>query len=229
MKTMKLTYPQLFSKLAVYCAGLMTMAFGITFSIRSDLGISPVSSLPYAMGRVTGINMGTFVTLFFILYILLQLLLLRKDFKWVDLSQILFSFLFGYFVDFSNGVLADFSIPTYGGQLLMLIISIFLISFGLTLYIKAKLVVLPPEGVVLAITRLLPQGKFSRVKMSFDCILVAIAILLTFTFLGSVEGVREGTILSAILIGRLVPFNTRLADGALGRLGYYRLNPSNIH
>ena len=211
------------AKILIYMLGLLVMAFGIAFSIRSNLGISPVSSLPFAVSHVTGISTGTFVTLFFVVYIVLQIAMLRRRYKWINLTQILVSVVFGYFVDFAMVLTEGLMLPTYLGQLLMLAISIYLISFGLVLYVEARLIVLPPEGLVLTVTELIRGGTFSKVKIAFDCLLVALAIIVTFVFSGSVYGVREGTVLSALLIGKLVPFNNRIVGSVLGKTGYYRL------
>ncbi len=60
----------------------------------------------------------------FCFYILVQILLLRKKFRPIDLTQLVFSTIFGRFVDVAKKVVGDFAIPTYPGQLVMLAISI---------------------------------------------------------------------------------------------------------
>ena len=103
------------SKVAVYAVGLLFMAFGVAFSVNSGLGVSPVNSLPYVVSLVLGVDMGSCVIAVFCFYVLVQILIYRRDFKWVNLTQILFSTLFGYFVDFAKAVVGDFALPTYPG------------------------------------------------------------------------------------------------------------------
>jgi len=216
----KINWKVFIPKIFIYILGLFVMAFGISFSVRSNLGISPVSSLPFALGRITGLSMGTFVTAMFVVYVLIQIVLLRRNFKWINLTQVLFAIMFGYFVDFSNRVTANLAPISYLGQFALLLLSAYTISFSLTLYMEANLIPLPTEGVVATITQLLPNGKFGRVKIAFDCILVAIAIILSWVFLRNLEGIREGTIISGLLIGKMVPFNEKLSVGLLRRFGY---------
>ena len=156
----------------IFCIGLFILAIGIAFAINSDLGISPVNSLPFAAHLVSGINMGTAVTVFLLLLIGLQAVILRREFKLIELTQIVFSTLFGFFVDLAIFIVGDFTIPMYAGQLAMLAISIVLVATGIAMYLEAKLISLPPEGIIIAIIKKYPRHTFTRVKVMFDCILV---------------------------------------------------------
>lgn len=111
-------------KALIYVTGLLFMAFGVAFSVNSSLGVSPVNSLPYVISRITGLDLGNCVIGIFAFYILVQILLLRKKFRPIDLTQLIFSTIFGRFVDVAKKVVGDFAIPTYPGQLVMLAISI---------------------------------------------------------------------------------------------------------
>ena len=147
--------------------------------------------------------MGTCVTAIFCFYILLQLLLLRKEFHPISLLQIVFSTVFGYFVDFAKMLIGDFAIPTYWGQLSMLAVSIVLIALGVLLYMDVQLVPMPMEGLSSTIAKKLKKP-FPTMKSVIDCLVVFIGVALSFLFLGGLEGIREGTILSAILVGKLI-------------------------
>lgn len=104
-------------KALIYVTGLLFMAFGVAFSVNSSLGVSPVNSLPYVISRITGLDLGNCVIGIFAFYILVQILLLRKKFRPIDLTQLVFSTIFGRFVDVAKKVVGDFAIPTYPGQL----------------------------------------------------------------------------------------------------------------
>lgn len=199
-------------RIVIYIAGLLALAFGVAFSVNSDLGVSPVNSLPYVISLITEWGMGKCVILIFSGYILIQMILLGKQFPWINLTQILFSTLFGYFVNLAKWVVGDFSIPTYPGQLVMLFISIFLVAVGVCLYMNVKLVYMPMEGMTHAIAgKLFPHRAFHEVKVIMDCVVVGVGILLSFLFLGRLEGIREGTVICALLVGRFMkPLQTYL-------------------
>ena len=208
-RNMLMQLPRPTAKLAVrflfYAIGLFILALGVAFSINSRLGVSPVSSLPYVASLITGLNLGLLVMASYLIYIMLQIILLGKKFRWIDLTQLLFSVLFGYFVDLTKVLLGDFRIPTYPGQLLMLGISMILISIGVVLYVNVNLINMPMEALTVAVRdRLFPKRTFSDVKIMLDTTVVTTAILLSFLFLKNVSGVREGTVLSALLVGRIM-------------------------
>lgn len=206
------------SKVAVYAVGLLFMAFGVAFSVNSGLGVSPVNSLPYVVSLVLGVDMGSCVIAVFCCYVLVQIVIYRRDFKWVNLTQILFSTLFGYFVDFAKAVVGDFALPTYPGQLIMLAVSMVLVALGVCLYMDAGLVNMPMEGMTNAIAERIVKKPFHDVKVAVDCLAVAAAILLSFVGLGGLEGIREGTLLCALLVGKMMKPMQKVVAPLVARL-----------
>ena len=211
---------KLAAQVTVYCTGLFILAIGIAFAINSDLGISPVNSVPFAVHLVSGINMGTAVTVFFLLLIGLQAALLRRDFKLRVLTQIIFSTIFGFFVDLAIFIVGDFTIPTYVGRLAMLAISTVLIAVGVAMYLEAKLISLPAEGIILAVIQKYPRYTFTRIKVIFDCVLVVIAVAITLVFLRGLYGTREGTVISAILLGKAIYYARKVVVWGLRKVGF---------
>lgn len=199
----KSTPVQFVIRVLIYCLGLLSLAFGVAFSVNSNLGVSPVNSLPYVISRIVNVQMGTCVTAVFCFYILLQILILGRKFNPVNLLQIVFSTIFGYFVDFAKMVLGDFTIPTYFGQLTMLAISIPLIAVGIALYMDAQLVPMPMEGLSSCLADKFGMS-FPNMKTIVDCLVVGIGLVLCFVFLGKLDGLREGTIITAVVTGKII-------------------------
>lgn len=201
---MKKTKPaQLAARLGIYCLGLLVLAFGIALSVNSKLGVSPVSSLPYVVSLIVNISLGTCTIIVYAVYILLQMILNGRKFQPALLLQLVFSTIFGYFVDGAKFVLGDFCLPTYFGQLAMLAASILLIGLALVLYIEVDLAPMPAEGLVGCIAGKLKKP-FSNMKTLFDCTSVLVAAVLSLVFLGKLAGIREGTVITAILAGRMM-------------------------
>lgn len=191
-------------RVIVYCLGLLCLAFGVSFSIKSNLGVSPINSIPYVLSLVTGKGQGLITTVIFSLYVVMQILLLRKEFQIKNLLQLIFASLFGSFVTFSNDVLKNLIVPDlYLVRLCYLVISIVLVALGLLLYLSTDIVPQPPEGLMLAISK--KTGiKMSKIKVIFDCTVVVIAAAISLIAFKEMRGVREGTIISAILIGKVL-------------------------
>ena len=200
---MKTKPKQLAARLGIYCAGLLVLAFGITLAVNSNLGVSPVTSLPYVISQVLRVSLGTCTTIVYTLYILVQMVLNGRKFQPALLLQLVFSTVFGYCVDGAKILLGDFIPSTYFGQLAMLAGSIILIGFSLVLYIDVQIAPMPPEGLVACLAEKLGKP-FPKVKILFDCGSVLVGLVLCFLFLGKLTGIREGTVVTALLVGRLM-------------------------
>lgn len=208
-------------KVFIYTIGLFCLALGVTISIKSDLGVSAVNSIPYTLSIITGMDQGHITIGIFSLFILLQIILLRRDFKVVNLLQILFTTIFGYFITATNFLFDFIAVPSnYFLQLLYLLISIVFIAVGVILYLRVDLIPMPAEGAMLAIQQK-SDGEFHKIKSAFDTTVVIIAALLALLFLGKVAGVREGTLISAILVGRCIGFLNKLFHSHLKALDAY--------
>jgi len=192
-------------RILIYVLGLFILAIGSALTINSNLGVSPVMALPYVTSEITGIYIGRITIIFFAVLLVVQIILLRRNFKWINLTQIIFSIIFGYFVDFAIWLLRGFMLPTYVGQVVMQVVGVICISLGIVLFMEAKLVPLSFEGMVDAVAQIVPNGKFHIWKMILDSAFLVISIILAFIFLGGIVGMREGTIFSAIFVGKLMP------------------------
>ena len=184
----------------VLLIGLTIMAFGVAFSIKADLGTSPISSVPYAVSEFTPLTVGTATIVMHCVFICIQILLLRRKYQPIQLMQLPVAFFFGYLTDFGMWAVQGITCTSYWQQWIICLIGIFLVALGVSLEVKANVVVLAGEGVVLAICKIFPV-KFGTMKVAFDVTLVVIACLLSLIFLGRIQGVREGTVAAAILVG----------------------------
>ena len=181
--------------------GLSIMAFGVAFSIKASLGTSPISSVPYVVSLFTPLTVGTATSTMHCVFILLQILILRKNYHPVQLMQLPVAFFFGYLTDFGVWAVQGITCNTYWQQWIVCLIGILLVAVGVSFEVKAGVVVLAGEGVVLAICKVLPKVKFGYMKVGFDVTLVVIACILSIVFTGRLQGVREGTVAAALLVG----------------------------
>ena len=127
-------------RIPMYFIGLFVMTIGIALSVKSNLGVSPVSSIPYTMTCVWGIEMGKATILFHMVLVLIQILLLRKKFKPVQLLQVLVGVVFGYFTTFCNYMVSFLPTPeNLGIRIIMVLASTVFVAFGIFLYLPADL------------------------------------------------------------------------------------------
>ena len=178
------------------------MSVGVAFSIVSMLGTTPISSISYSLTLITNINIGITTFLFNAALIFIQMIILRSRFRKKRLLQFINCVLFGYFTDLALYIVSfvpfDNSILY---SVLFLIISIFLIAFGIFIYMPANIAPLPGEGCVEAVA-IVTNWRFSTIKIAFDATMVVISLILCGLFYTNVFGaVNIGTVISAFMVG----------------------------
>lgn len=189
----------------IYILGLLILSFGIALSIRTGLGVAPVSSIPYTLSKITGVSVGLTTTAFYWFCVLLQLFILKKDFKVRHLLQLIFAYAFGLFTDMSLFFTRNLVIDLYPVRLLFLALSLILIALGVFTVVLTDFVLNAPDGLVKTISERW-NIKFSRVKSTFDILCVVTSVILSLSFTSGISGLREGTIISALSIGGLIGF-----------------------
>ncbi len=189
------------SRLIRYFLGLFIMTAGIAISVKSDLGVSPVSSIPYTMTRCWGIEMGKATILFHCILVLLQILILRKNFKIKSLLQIPVGIVFGYFTSFCNYLMSFVPSPkNIIVCICMTLVSVVLVAIGIFFYLPANIMPLAGEGVMQAVSDV-TKIAFPKVKIAFDITMVVISLVTCLIVIHSIGSVGIGTIMSAVLVG----------------------------
>lgn len=209
-KNMEINLKKTAKRLLLYVGGILILATGVNISKAAQLGISPVSAIPYTMELIWNIELGKATLIFYVLLIIIQIILLRRNYKLIQILQILCTFLFGYFLTYTGKDYILFWLPEasfYATKLAYLFVSIIVIGIGISLYQIANYLSLPSEGLINAIVKM-SNGrlKFSNVKVCCDSGMVLVSALLSLIFLGELKSVREGTLIAALLIGKVVGF-----------------------
>ncbi|MCQ4636071.1 DUF6198 family protein [Anaerovorax odorimutans] len=186
----------------LFLLGIFTISLGIAFSTCSSLGTTPLASLPYSLSRGFGLTMGNFMMMLNLACFIGQVILLRKQFPKLWILQIPAAFIFGWMTDFSNTLLSWLHPETYVAQLGCLAMGILLVALGLSIEVSANTIMLSVDGFVKAIV-MAAHKNFGKTKVALDITLVSLSIIVSLTMLHSIEGVREGTVLAALLVGTL--------------------------
>lgn len=209
---------ELVKRYFIFLIGLFINSLGVAFITKADLGTSPISSVPYVLSLRFSFSIGQFTMFYSLLLIFLQFVLLKKEFKPVQLLQIPVSILFGYFIDFSMDVLLSWMFPErYAEKIVFLLIGCLILGFGVFLEVVANVVMLPGEGVVRAINSKLNR-EFGTVKICVDVSMCILAAVISLCLSRHISGVREGTIISALLVGYISKMYARLLHRAVARI-----------
>ncbi len=186
---------------------LFFMGIGIALTKHGELGVSPISSVANVISlKFTFFSFGTWLTITNCLLLVGQVVLLRRNFKLIQLLQIPLSFILGYFTDFGMWLVSQIPNDNYAVQLVLVLSGIVVLGFGISLGIIADVVLNSGEAFVKALADV-TKKEFSNVKIAFDVSWVMISIVLSLIFFdGKLLGTREGTIISALLVGVTVKF-----------------------
>lgn len=198
-----------FKRYLIFLAGLFISSLGVSFVTRANLGTSPISSIPYVLSLRFSWTLGNFTIAFSILLILLQLAILRKDFKFEHVLQIPVSIIFGYFIDFTMLLLQNYQPEAYYMKLFGLLIGCVILAFGVYLEVLANVVMLPEESFVRAIVMTWGTN-FGNTKVVFDATMSICAAGISLIFFHRLEGVREGTLICALLVGFIARLFSRI-------------------
>jgi len=187
------------------------LALGGVLAINSRLGVSPVNLIQLSLSYLIGSSLGFAAFISFVTYVILQALLLKKDFKPIQILQILFAVLFGFLLQFfNNSIQLENLSLTF--RVSLVFISILVIALGIFLTVTPRLIPMAPDGMAGAIAFKLKKD-FGKGKLVFDVIIVVTSAVILFVTNSGFEDIGIGTILSAILVGKVIVFvNSRFKE-----------------
>ena len=185
-------------------------SLGVLLMLQSGSGISAISSVPYAFHQVfPKLTLGTWTYIFQGLLVL-SLMILRK--KFVP------SYLFSFVVGFAFGEMMDvhelwitrlpLNIPL---RILYFALSYLIICIGIALSNRCKLPIIPTDLFPRELADITGVA-YSRIKISFDVICLAVTACLTGLILGHVKGLGIGTVVAAFTMGKAIGLVGRWLD-----------------
>ena len=127
----------------LFLIGLFINELVVSLVTKASLGTSPISSIPYVLSLKFPPTLGNFTIIFSILLILLQILILRKNFKIENILQIPVSIAFGYFIDLTMYLFFWVNPGNYAMKLAALLAGCIVLGFGVYLEPQRSYLILP--------------------------------------------------------------------------------------
>ena len=180
--------------------GLFVNGLGVSFITKAGLGTSPITSIRYTLDLDFTPTVGMFTLVFNIFLVILQVILLRRNFQLQNLLQLPIIALFSFFIDLTMSLLGFMQPETYAMKVVSLIVGCLILGFGVFMEMVANVAMLPGEATVRAVSDVFSTD-FGKTKIAFDSSMTVIAAILSFIMFKHLDGVREGTIVAAILVG----------------------------
>lgn len=199
---------------------LLIMTLGVAVCIRSGLGSSVISTLPYVFNAagaaskgVPALSIGGYTFIMNAVLVLGQILVLRRRFEPVQLFQLAVGFFFGSFIDL-NMHLTQWLVPSnLALKAVAQIAGCTILGCGIALEVRCGSVTMPGEGFPVALSRV-TGIEFSKMKICVDISLVVCAVIFSYVFFGAWQWyiVGVGTLFAMVYVGCVV----RVAGRHLG-------------
>lgn len=190
---------------------LFIMTFGVALCVRSSLGSSVISTIPFVMtlagdsGQAPALTIGQYTWIMNFVLVALQVAILRRRFQPMQLFQLVIGILFGILLDVNMALAALFPCATLIWQIALQLGGCVVLALGISLEIRCGSVTMPGEGITVAVAKV-AGTPFAKTKIVVDIALVAVAVALGFVYFGRWvgEAVGPGTLLAMILVGAVV-------------------------
>lgn len=190
---------------------LEIMTLGVALSVKSNLGSSVISTLPYVLSiagkdhMAPALSIGDYTIIMNFVFVLMQILILRRNFEPGQLFQLLIGFVFGWLIDFNIFLTGAITCDSLWSMVLCQIIGCTVLGIGIAFEVRCGSVTMPGEGITIATSRV-TKRPFAKVKMMIDTTLVAIAVIACYLFYGHWrwEVIGIGTLFAMIYVGFVV-------------------------
>lgn len=183
--------------------GVFVMSVGIALSVHGHLGTAPISTFPAVIDAATTWTVGGVTVVMNAVFVLIQILILRRNFPIFQLVQLPIALIFGTLIDVSIFLTSWTQTDNYLLQWVVTILGAIVLGIGVYIQVQPKLLYLPGEGIVMALTQV-TAARFGTMKQIVDWSLVIIAAIVSLVLMQRLEGVREGTVFAAFAVGGVV-------------------------
>lgn len=191
---------------------LCVMTLGVAVCVRSMLGSSVISTLPYVFetaGKnglgVPEFTIGQYTYIMNAVLVVGQIAVLRRKFEPVQLFQLLVGFVFGSLIDI-NMLLTEWLLPTtLVAKIAAQVAGCTILGVGIAMEVRCGSVTMPGEGFPVAISSV-TGVEFPKVKICVDTMLVVLAVIFSYVFFGAWQWyiVGIGTLFAMVYVGMVV-------------------------
>lgn len=187
--------------------GMITAAGGIAMVTNANLGTTPITSVPLAVNAILPLSIGGYTAILNTVLLALQKVILGPKFRYTSLLQLPPVLLFSAAIDFWLHMSHFITGLPYLERFAFLLLGIVILAAGILIQVTSNVTVMPGEGIVMAVAYRFHHS-FGAMKVLIDCSMVAAAAVISFVGLGTIVGIREGTLAAAVLTGFVVRFFT---------------------
>lgn len=121
--------------------GMEFATFGISLTAVSNIGTTPISTVPYVLSKIFPLSFGTTTFILNVFFVVLQALLLRSRFSILNLLQIPAVLVFSAFIDLNMHLLQPYSPNNWWLSMAMSMFGNLVLAVGIILQVRSKTIV----------------------------------------------------------------------------------------
>lgn len=189
----------------LFLIGLFIASMGVAFSTKAGLGTSPVASVPYSVSLVSNFfTFGGWLNLLSLVQIIIQIIIQKGKCNYIEIAiQTVLAFVYGYLTNFSCYLINSINVTSYLFQFIFMLLGCLILGFGIWIQLQGNVAMLPGEAMNRAISKV--TGKqYENIKIFFDIFYISVSAVISLVCFGELKGVREGSIIAAVLVGVII-------------------------
>lgn len=179
--------------------GFIIVGIGFAFTLKANVGVGAWDALSASLYSLSGIEVGTVGMILNIGCVFGQMIILKKDFKLIQLLQIPLSVLLGLVINYVLYEILVFPFDSFIGGIVMYIVSTEICVIGVALIMVLDEVTFALEGFCDALTKVIPF-QFPVVRQFAD--IVSFGIIVILTLVTQIPwSIGIGTIIGMVIFG----------------------------
>lgn len=205
-------------QIVLLCICITLLASVDALGLKAAIGVGPFEAMQQSINYVTGIKIGTISIYFNLVFIGVQFLILKKEFKVKQILQIFTSFLVGIIINFALYEVYTFQIDSYWVKVVMILFAYIWCPFVFGIIMCLDIVTLPVEGVCMVLSKKF-HVEFGKMRFAADAVFLSTSVLIS-VLAGVDFAAREGTLIGLLMYGPLMGVFMKIQKPILSKLGY---------
>lgn len=202
---------------SVLVISIIITGTGASLALKAAVGVGAWDALGQSIATVLEMKVGTFFIILNSSCVLVQIILLKKEFKAIQLLQVFLSVLTGLVINFMfYDVFSHLEVNNYFGRLILLVFSQIVCAIGVSILVTLDFISFPLESCCMVISKKINKN-FGSIRQFVDIIAIVIAITITLIFKNTLT-VREGTVIAMLIFGPMLNLFIKFFSPVLKKL-----------
>lgn len=198
---------------------LLFASIGIALTIKVSIGLGAFDAINQTFSYLLNVKVGRIMAFIQILFVIIQLLILKKEANVSIILQIPMSIILGELINFFYYfIFGKLIFNSYLLRLSLYVFGMVWIAFFMSGIMILNLISVPIESLPMVISIKIDRP-YGQIRQYFDFIFIIASLLITYIFSLPLT-IREGTIIGALIFGPLLGLFMPIMEKHLKRYNF---------